>query len=103
MRRPDRPRVELGSRLQDRYAPALLVIGDGPVERGRAAIALDAGMHDQAEIARRDLLRNGDLQHRRNDQVRRVAGDRVDHRLARGHDADADFMAAFGHSIRAAG
>ena len=40
MRRPDRSRVELGSRLQDRHAPALFLIGDGPVERGRAAVAL---------------------------------------------------------------
>ena len=96
VRRPDRPRVELGSRLEDRDAPALLSIGDGPVERGRAAIANDAGVHDQAEIARRDLLGNRDLQHRRDDHVRRVARNRVHHRLARGYDADADFMAAFG-------
>ena len=96
MRRPDWPRVELGRRLQDRHAPALLLIGDGPVERGRATITNNAGMHDQAEIARRDLLGNCDLQHRRDDHVRRVARDGVHHRLARGHDANADFVAAFG-------
>ena len=96
MRRPDRPGVELWGRLQDRHAPALLLIGDGPVDRGRAAIALYAGVHDQAEIARRDLLGNRDLQHWRDDHVRRVAANRVHHRLARGYDTDADLMAAFG-------
>ena len=71
MRRPDRPRVELWSSLQDRHAPALFLIGDGPVERGRPAIALDAGMDDQAEIARPNLFGDGGLQHRRDDHVRR--------------------------------
>ena len=94
MRGPDRAGIELVRRLQDRYAPALLVVGDGPVERGGAPIALDAGMHDQAEMARPDLLRNGDLQHRRNDQIRRLAGDSGDHGLVRRRDADADVVAA---------
>src|ERR1700732_4123862 len=51
MRGPDRARIELGRSLQDRCAPGLLLVGDGPVERGGAPIALDAGMHDQAEMA----------------------------------------------------
>jgi hypothetical protein len=33
------------------------------------------------------------LQHRRNDQIRRLAGDSGDHCLARRCDADADFVA----------
>jgi hypothetical protein len=52
-------------------------------------------MHDQAKIVRTDLLGNGDLQHWRDDHVRRVARDRVHHLLARGYDENADFMAAF--------
>ena len=46
-------------------------------------------------MARPDLLRNGDLQHRRDDQIRHPAGDGGDHCLARRCDADADIMAAF--------
>jgi hypothetical protein len=95
MRGPNRAPIEFGCRLQDRYAPALLVVGDGPVERGGAPIALDTGMHDQADVARPDLQRNGDLQHRRNDQLRRLAGDSGDHCLARRCDADTDSVATF--------
>jgi hypothetical protein len=95
VRGPDWARIEFVSRLQNRYAPSLLVVGDGPVERGGAPIALDAGMHDQAEMARPNFLRNGNFQHRRNDQIRRLAGNSGDHRLARRCDADADIVAAF--------
>ncbi len=95
MRGPDRARIELVRRLQDRYAPDLLMVGDRPVERGGAPIALDAGMHDQAEMARPHLLRNGDFQHRRNDQIRRLAGDSGDHCLVRRRATDADFVATF--------
>src|SRR6202030_865259 len=48
VRGPDRARIEFVRRLQDRYAPDLLVVGDGPVERGGAPVALDAGVHYQA-------------------------------------------------------
>src|SRR5271165_6037634 len=50
-------------------------------------------MHDQAEMARPNLLRNGDLQHRCNDQIRRLAGDGGDHRLVIRCDANADVVA----------
>src|SRR6202043_3420776 len=93
MRGPDRACIELVRRLHDRYAPGLLVVGDRPVERGGAPIALDAGMHDQAEMARPDLFWNGDLQHRRNDQIRRLAAASGDPCLARRCDADAAFVA----------
>src|ERR1700732_2591624 len=67
VRGPDRARIEFVRRLQDRYAPDLLLVGDRPVERGGAPVALDAGVHYQAEMARPDLSWNGDFQHRRND------------------------------------
>jgi hypothetical protein len=50
-------------------------------------------MHDQAEMARPHLLRNGDFQHRRNDQIRRLAGDSGNHCLVRRRATDADFVA----------
>ena len=93
MRGPDWARVELVGRLQDRYSPDLLVVGNGPVERGGPTVTLDAGMDDQAEMARPDLLRNGDLQHRRDDQIRRLAGGSGDHCLVRRRDTDADVVA----------
>ena len=93
VRGPDRAGIEFVRCLQDRYAPDLLVVGDGPVERGGAPIALDAGVHDQAEMARPDLLRNSDFQHRRNDQIRRLAGDSGDHCSVRRRATDANFVA----------
>src|SRR5208337_985203 len=85
---PDWACIELVCRFQDRYAPALLVVGDGPVERGGATIALDAGMHDQTEMTRPNLFWNGNLQHRCKDQIRRLAGGSGDHFLVCRGNAD---------------
>ena len=93
IRGPDWACIELVCRFQDRYAPALLLVGDGPVERRGSPIPLDAGMHDQTEMERPDFSRNGDLQHRRKDQFRLFAGDGGDHCFARRSNADGNFVA----------
>ena len=93
MRGPDGTSIELFGSLEDRYAPYILIVDDRPVERGRTPIAPYAGMHDQAEIARPNFLRDGDLQHWRNNQIRRLMRSSRDHGLARRCDADTNFVA----------
>ncbi len=94
MRGPNIASIEVRRRLKNRHAPMLFAVGNGPVERGRTPIPLDAGMHDQAEMAGPDFFWNCDLQHRRKDQIRRFAGDSLGHGLRRRRDADADIVAA---------
>jgi hypothetical protein len=55
------PAVELGTGLQYRHTPRLLMVGYGPIERGRAPIALNTGVYDKADITRPNLLRNRDF------------------------------------------
>src|SRR5262249_29097542 len=50
VRSPDGTCVHLGFRLQVGNAPGLFTQSNGPVKRGGAAIAFDAGMDDQASV-----------------------------------------------------
>src|SRR5208282_3380453 len=93
MRGPNCARIELFSCFQYRHAPTVFAVGNRPVERGGPAVAQDAGMNDQAEMARPNLLRNGDLEHWCNDKIRRLAGDGGDHCLVIRCNANADVVA----------
>ena len=48
--RPDVAAVDLAGRLEHRHAPLRHPELDRPVERGRPAVALRAGVHDQAAV-----------------------------------------------------
>jgi hypothetical protein len=94
-RGPDRPGIHLGLGLQHRDAPRRRAFLQGPVERRRSAVADDARMHDEADMALPDRLGNRATQVRRDDQIgaeqrHGFLGDAV-----RNVELDRDFMAAF--------
>ena len=93
-RGPDRPGIHLGFGLQDGNAPRRHGLLDGPIERRRAAITDDAGMHDQTNMARPDCFGNRPLEERRQNQI----GSKQRHRLfihrVGNVEFDTDFMAA---------
>jgi len=67
--RPDRAGVHLGFGLQHGDAPFAFAVLDRPVERRRAAVADDAGMHDQAGVPAPDRFWNRAAQIGRDDQI----------------------------------
>ena len=92
--RPDGAGVQFGVCLEDGHAPALGAERDGPVQRGRTAITLDAWMDDQTAMVAPDLLWDNGLQHGRDHQVGATACYRADHVLGRPADAEPDRVAA---------
>ena len=77
--RPDGTGIHLGRSLQDCHSPRLLAVHDRPVERGRPAIALDSGMHDQTDESGPDRFGDRRLEHRGDDELGRVVGHRPQH------------------------
>src|SRR5262249_9268945 len=74
--------------LQHGDAPLAVAELDRPVQRGRAAIALRARVHDQALVLAPDALRDERLQHRADDELRLLRGDRRFHLMPGADDLD---------------
>jgi hypothetical protein len=93
-RGPDRPSIHLGFGLQHGNAPHRRSLLDRPIERRWTAIADDAGMHDQTNMARPDRFGNRPLEERRQNQIRSKQRHRLFiHRIGN-VEFDADFVAA---------
>ena len=78
---PDVAGVHLGVRLQHRDPPARGALRNRPVQRGRAAVTAGSRVDDETGHGRPDVRGNRGGQHRRDDQVRVEASDRVPHHL----------------------
>lgn len=94
MRRPDRPRIQFGSGLENRHAPRAFAQQNRPIERRWAAVTGDSGMDHQTDLAAPYCLGNCDLQHRRNDEIGHVLGDGSDDVVRAADNCDAYAVAA---------
>lgn len=109
--RPDIARVELGGGLQHGDAPMPPAPQDGPVQRGRAAVAPDPGMDDEARPRSPQVLRDGALEVWRHNEIRLERLGSRSHLLAVAHNAGAYIVAqvveldedALGEAVEGAG
>ncbi len=92
--RPDVAGVHLLDGLQHGHAPPLRPLGDRPVERGGAAVALGAGVHDQDGPGGPDVPRHGLGEHRADDQFGIGAFHRRPHLFVAERELDGDLVAA---------
>ena len=76
-RRPDVARVHLAVRLEHGDAPLALALLHRPVERRGAAVALDAGVHDEAAMPPPHRLGDRALEEGRDDELGRPERDRL--------------------------
>jgi hypothetical protein len=95
-RGPDVAGVHLAARLEHGHAPLGHAQLDRPVERRRPAVALRAGVHDEAAMVAPDGLGDERLEHRADDQLRPVPGDGGLHLGAGADDRDGDVVAQLG-------
>ena len=73
-----------------------MTVEDRPVERGGAAVAGGAGMHDQAAHGAPDGLRDGAAQERRDHELRPKQAHRFGHAVVVDRELDGEFVAALG-------